>query len=163
MPGSCPRVPLVGVKRISEYLVEPEVSDQRETVVGRHSRRVGVRLLLPFLVYAEPWCCTKAEASPSRPSFRHRENGHAAQSIVRYQGVFAGLVERDVGRAADRATTPGSKRQLAAGRIDGEGSSPLRSAGPVTFNLIDCVQEMSARIDGQERRLRGFGGQSQCG
>src|SRR5258708_9691399 len=41
-----------GVKRISEQLIEPEISDQGETVIGRQSDGVGMRSLLPFLVRA---------------------------------------------------------------------------------------------------------------
>lgn len=41
-----------GVERISQHLIEPEISDQSETIVGRPRNRVGMRPLLPFFVHA---------------------------------------------------------------------------------------------------------------
>ena len=71
-----------GVERIREYLVEPEISDQGETVVGRHGNRVGVRLLLPFLVHSRPVVLHKGRRFAEAAIFQHRENGDAAPRVV---------------------------------------------------------------------------------
>src|SRR5580704_17731015 len=86
-----------GVKRISEQLIEPEISDQGETVIERQSDRMGMRSLLPFLVRAAPPPVLHEGRNLAQSAvLQHRKDSHAAPRVVRYKDVFSGLIKCDV-------------------------------------------------------------------
>ena len=89
-----------------------------------------------------------------------RQAGHASAAVIGHQHVLALPIDDQVaGTRADRRLLV-QRRQPAARRIDRERADSTASPALEFAHLVHRVQELPARVNGQERRIDRRGGES---
>ena len=151
------------VEFVDEHVVEAEIGDEREAIVGRRADPVRVRGLLALFVEAVAAVLHEAARDAEAAVGLDLERGDAAAVVVGDEDEATRFVERDEAGAGAVRGDLIQKFKLAGFAIDLEGTDRAAFFAVVVADFVDGVEIFAVGVDGDEGWVGRFGDEADRG
>ena len=147
-----------GIDFVDKHFVQAEVAGEGEAIVRAEIHAVRMRAGLALWIDAAAFMLDEAGGLAQFAIGTDRVGGDAAAAVVRQRGHFACGIDIHMTRAAADGAGLIDERELAALRINGEGTDAAAFFAICTRDVADGEEKFFRRMNRQEAGIARFSG-----